>query len=139
MENIQIPRLYSPKLSPKAPKSIQMHTFVDASAEAYATSIYFRFEDDDGIDCCLAGAKTKVAPNKPMSISRLELQGAVLGTRLANSIKSSQTFKIDKKVFWTDSLTVMGWINSETRRYNQFAAFRIGEILESSDQSEWRW
>ncbi|XP_037029336.1 uncharacterized protein LOC119069388 [Bradysia coprophila] len=139
VENIQIPRLYSPKLSPNAPNSIQLHIFVDAIEEAYATAIYLRIEDDDGIDCCLVGAKTKVAPNKPTSTPRLELQGAVLGTRLASSIKSSQTLKFDKQVFWTDSQNVMGWVNSEARKYKQFVAFRICEILESSDQNEWRW
>lgn len=139
VENIHIPRLYSPKLSPNAPKSIQMHTFVDASAEAYAATAYFRFEDEDGVDCCLVSAKTKVAPNKPMSIPRLELQGAVLGTRLSSSVKSSQTFKIDKVIYWTDSLTVMGWINSEARKYNQFVAFRVGEVLESTEPNQWRW
>ncbi|XP_037024141.1 uncharacterized protein LOC119066028 [Bradysia coprophila] len=139
VENIQIPRLYSPKLSPNEPKSIQIHTFVDASCEAYATAVYLRIEDESGVDCCLVNAKTKVAPNKPMSVPRLELQGAVLGTRLTNSVKSSQTFKIDKVVYWTDSLTVMGWINSEARRYNQFVAFRIGEVLESSESNQWRW
>lgn len=139
VENLRIPRLYSTKLSPKVPKSIQLHTFVDASIEACAAVTYLRIEDEEGVDCCLVGAKTKVAPNKPMSVPRLELQAAVLGTRLAENIKASQRLTFEKQVFWSDSKTVMGWINSEVRQYNQFVSFRIGEILESTDPNQWRW
>ncbi|XP_037040280.1 uncharacterized protein LOC119077203 [Bradysia coprophila] len=139
VENLRIPRLYSPKLSPGTASSIQLHVFVDGSAEAFSTAAYLRIQDDDGIDCSLVGAKTKVAPNKPMTIPRLELQAGVLGTRLARSIKQSQRLQIEKVIYWSDSKTVMGWIYSDTRRYHQFVAFRIGEILETTDKAEWRW
>ncbi len=139
VENVQIPRLYSPKLSPGTPNSTQLHLFVDASVEAFAAVGFLRVKDDDGIDCSLVGSKTKVAPNKPMSVPRLELQAAVLGTRLAESLKTSLRLEIDKIVYWSDSKNVMGWINSEARRYHQFVAFRIGEILESSNSKNWRW
>lgn len=74
-----------------------------------------------------------------MSVPRLELQAGVLGTRLSGNIKASQRLNIEKVVYWSDSKTVMGWINSEARRYHQFVAFRIGEILESTDANQWRW
>lgn len=87
----------------------------------------------------MIGAKTKVAPNKPLTVPRLELQAAVLGTRLAISIGQSQRLKIDKKFYWSDNQTVLSWIMSETRKYHQFVAFRVGEILESSSEDEWNW
>lgn len=86
VEEIHIPRLYSNRMSPQPPNSIQLHMFVDAGNEAYAAVAYFRVEDDYGIDSCIVGAKSRVAPIKPMSVPRLELQGAVLGTRLAGKI-----------------------------------------------------
>lgn len=89
LEEIHIPRLYSTRMSPDLPKSIQLHLFVDASLESYATVAYFRISNDFEIDSCLIGAKSRVAPNRPMSARRLELQGAVLGTRFANSIVKS--------------------------------------------------
>lgn len=140
VEHLHIPRLYSARLSPNRPKSIQLHIFVDASSEAYATSAYFRIEDDDGVDSSIVGAKSRVAPNRPISIPRLELQGAVLGNRFAESIlQSHYSLDIEKTIIWCDSKTVLFWLNSEPRRYSQFVAFRIGEILDSKINAQWRW
>ncbi|XP_037030375.1 uncharacterized protein LOC119070165 [Bradysia coprophila] len=140
VEHLHIPRLYSTRLSPTRPKSIQLHVFVDASIEAYATAAYFRIENQDGVDSCLVGAKSRVAPNRPMSIPRLELQGAVLGNRFAESIlQSHYSLDFEKIIFWCDSKTVLFWLNTEPRRYSQFVAFRLGEILDSKINAQWRW
>lgn len=140
VESVHIPRLYSMRMSPSPPKSIQLHLFVDASLEAYAAVAYFRIENESGVDCCLVEAKTRVAPIRPMSVPRLELQGGVLGTRLAGSIIKSHTgLRVDKTIIWFDSRTVLSWINSDLRKYNQFVTFRVAEILDSSDNFEWRW
>lgn len=42
-------------------------------------------------------------------------------------------------MFWTDSKTVWCWLNSDHRSYKPFVAFRVAEILESSESSQWRW
>lgn len=140
VESLHIPRLYSSRLSPKPPKSIQLHVFVDAGLEAYASVAYFRIEDDNGVDSCLIGGKSRVAPLKPLSVPRLELQGGLLGNRFAESILHSHaSLCISKTVIWCDSKTVLFWLSTGPRRYSQFVAFRIGEILDSPIQAEWRW
>lgn len=139
VSNVRIPRCYRHKISSERPYKTELHVFVDASENAFAAVAYFRFEQDNIIECALVGAKTKVAPKQPMSIPRLELQAATLGTRIANSIIAAHTIKVDRRVFWSDSKTVIYWIRSDHRRYRQFVAFRIGEILESSKEMEWRW
>lgn len=87
----------------------------------------------------MLGSKTRVAPIKYVSTPRLELQAAVLGTRFMNSIEKSQNIKFNRRFIWTDSNTVVSWIRSDHKKYQQFVAHRIGEILENSDQSMWRW
>lgn len=138
VESVQIPRLYSLKLiSPR--KSIEMHTFVDASEKAFGAVTYLRVEDESGVECSLIGSKSRVAPLKYLSIPRKELQSGLLGSRLAINVAESQTFKIDKRVFWTDSSTLLSWLGSDQRKYHQFVAHRVGEILENTNVNEWRW
>ncbi|XP_075157943.1 uncharacterized protein LOC142231210 [Haematobia irritans] len=95
---------------------IQLHTFVDA-----------------------IGAKTRVAPMKITSVPRLELMAALIGARFAKFITENHELKISKKYFWCDSKTVLSWINSNHRKYQQFVAFRITEILDLSSTKEWNW
>ncbi|XP_055633360.1 uncharacterized protein LOC129773740 [Toxorhynchites rutilus septentrionalis] len=47
--------------------------------------------------------------------------------------------RITRRVYWTDSRDVLHWINSDHRRYSQFVAFRVSELLEISEPAEWRW
>lgn len=140
VDQIQIPRCYVGTWPSDILHSVQLHTFVDASEEAYCCTSYFRCELRNGsVVCNIVSAKTKVAPLKPLSIPRLELQAAVLGVRLAKFIKDNHSIAIEKKVFWSDSTTVLAWIQSDSRRYRQYVSCRIGEILTLSECSEWRW
>ncbi|XP_070066971.1 uncharacterized protein [Drosophila virilis] len=49
-------------------QSVQMHTFVDASMNAYATVVFLRAELDGQVHCSLVASKTRVAPLKPAFI-----------------------------------------------------------------------
>lgn len=136
ISNVRIPRCYG-FLSSCA--NVQMHVFVDASINAYAALVYLRAEEGEIIKCSLVASKTRVAPLKPVSIPKLELLAAVLGLRLANFVGSELSLRISRRVFWSDSKNVLYWIRSDARKYQQFVALRIGEILESSQVKEWRW
>lgn len=135
---IQIPRCLTSDILRKN-GTLQLHTFVDASEKAYAAVVYVRYKTSDEFKCMIVAAKTKVAPLKPQSIPRLELQAALLGTRLANSLKRMHTIIFDKTYFWTDSSNVLSWLRADQRKYRQFVAFRVGEIQESTEVNEWRW
>ncbi|XP_058827460.1 uncharacterized protein LOC131687395 [Topomyia yanbarensis] len=136
---VRVPRCYFPRQLSSKVKNIQLHMFVDASLAAFACVAYLRAEVDGKIHCALVTGKAKVAPLKLTSVPRLELQAAVLGARLVEDICSTHTLPIAKRFIWTDSKTVLGWINSDQRRYSQFVAFRVGEILEKTRATEWRW
>ncbi|XP_068151988.1 uncharacterized protein [Drosophila tropicalis] len=118
---------------------VQLHTFVDASINAYAALVYLRAEVDGIVHCSLVASKTRVAPLKPVSIPRMELMAAVLGLRLAKFIEPELSVTVCQRIFWTDSKDVLCWIRSDARKYNQFVALRVGEILEDSDVLSWRW
>ncbi|XP_055622897.1 uncharacterized protein LOC129766397 [Toxorhynchites rutilus septentrionalis] len=139
VESVRIPRCYHLSPSRGRLRTIELHTFVDASELGYAAVCYFRFIEGDRISCSLVGSKSRVAPIKFVSIPRLELQAAVIGTRLARSIEEGHSIRVDRRVFWTDARDVICWLKSDHRKYSQFVAFRVGEILEVTNIEEWRW
>lgn len=138
-ESVRIPRCYHQSPSRGTERTVEIHTFVDASELGYAAVCYFRFTEGEQISCSLVGSKSRVAPIKFVSIPRLELQAAVVGSRLAKSIEEGHSIKITRRYFWTDARDVMCWLKSDHRKYSQFVAFRVGEILEATELSEWQW
>lgn len=121
--------------------SFEMHCFVDASEDAFGAVIYFKVPLETTPKCSLVTAKSRVAPLQSLSVPRLELQAAVLGTRLAKFVQEniSEQHKIIRRYFWSDSETVMKWLHSDNKKYTQFVSCRIGEILENSNVHEWNW
>ncbi|XP_067615344.1 uncharacterized protein [Eurosta solidaginis] len=123
-----------------APKSLQLHVFVDASENAFAAVTYWRARNARGeIEVTFICAKSKCAPLKTLTIPRLELQHAVLGARLQQAVREAHSSKIDKCFLWSDSGTVIKWIRSKHRKYKPFVQHRIAEILAATHESDWRW
>ncbi|XP_062533722.1 uncharacterized protein LOC134202737 [Armigeres subalbatus] len=138
--SLKIPRCYFPGATKERYRNLQLHIFVDASESAYCAVVYFRTSNSDGFpECALVSAKTKVAPLKTVSIPRLELLAAVLGARLSQFVEENHTLKVTRKVFWSDSATVLSWLRANHRRYKQFVACRIGELITTTDVEDWRW
>lgn len=134
IETVEVPRCYRVLTSVNA--SVEMHTFVDASESGFAAVVYLRFQENDVVECSLVGAKARVAPLKFLSIPRSELQAALLGVRLSDTILKSLSINVNQRYFWTDSKDVLCWLGSDHRRYSQFVAFRVSEILESTEINE---
>ncbi|XP_055623638.1 uncharacterized protein LOC129767049 [Toxorhynchites rutilus septentrionalis] len=139
IERLRIPRHYFGAGEFLDYESLQLHVFVDASAGAYGCVAYFRLLVDGIPRCTLVQAKSKVAPLRQYSIPRLELMAAVMGAKLAETVKANHSFCINRVQFWTDSSTVYSWIVSDHRKYKVFVAYRIGEILSKTNPANWRW
>ncbi|XP_062710489.1 uncharacterized protein LOC134288734 [Aedes albopictus] len=139
LQNVRVPRCYFPSYNVQDLQALELHVFVDASESAYACVAYFRIIERGVPRCAFVSSKAKVAPLKSLSIPRLELQAGVIGSRLAKAIKDNHTFPIRRTVYHSDSSTLLSWIRSDTRKYRQYVAVRVGEILETSEVSEWRW
>ncbi|XP_038121586.1 uncharacterized protein LOC119770558 [Culex quinquefasciatus] len=119
-------------------ETLELHVFCDASQCAYGAVAFFWIMSSVGPICALVSGKSKVAPLKLLSIPRLELQSDVVGSRLMNFVQENHTLKIAERFIWSDSEVALSWIHSDQRKYKQFVAFRVGEILTLTKQSEWR-
>ncbi|XP_058448717.1 uncharacterized protein LOC131428686 [Malaya genurostris] len=139
LNSLRIQRCYFPGATQDTYASLQIHVFVDASESAYSSAIYFRIEDRNGPSMALVAAKSKVAPLKMLTIPRLELQAAVLGSKLLHNVQSMHPVSVGKRFLWTDSLTVLAWLRSDPRKYSQYIGFRVGEILSMTELREWRY
>lgn len=136
IRNLQVPRWH--RIS--ATSRRQLHVFVDAGENGFAAVAYFRgYDDGDRVVVSIVMGKSKVSPLRAVSIPRLELMAAVLGARLADTICRTCSVQIHERIFWTDSKDVLFWITSPSRRYRQFVALRINEVLEKTAEAEWRY
>ena len=53
---------------------------------------------------------------KMMTIPKQELQAALLATRLKQDIGRDLTVHVNKIFMWTDSTTVLQWLNSTSKQ-----------------------
>ncbi|XP_073814325.1 uncharacterized protein [Musca autumnalis] len=137
ISSIEIPRCYSQQINEAT--EVELHSFVDAGEDAYAAVCYLRVAYQGGCDVSIVVGKSKVAPIKPMSIPRLELQADIVGVRLANKVINIKSINFTSKYFWTDSKTVLEWLRMDPKKFQQFVMHRVGEILETAEVTQWRW
>jgi len=79
---IKIPRCFR-NPSHATTTNVQLHYFSDASNHGYAAVGYLRLDNDRGrVHCAFVMGKTRNTPLKQWSVPRLELQAAVVSTRL---------------------------------------------------------
>ena len=136
LESLRVPRSFKPFEEPAT--SVQLHIFCDASEKGFGAVAYLRTKGLKGVHVGFVAAKAHVSPLKPLTIPKLELQGAVVALRLATTLQQEIRIKIYETILWTDSTCVLSWINSKRFRFKPFVENRIVEILEGSQPSQWR-
>ncbi|XP_060855473.1 uncharacterized protein LOC132933172 [Metopolophium dirhodum] len=135
LSRIPIPRKCIPSLS----YEVQLHGFCDASEEAFGAAIYVRSKNQIGNwTARLLCSKTRVAPLKGSTIPRLELCGALTLAQLAKKTAEAWELESSSIYLWTDSMVVIGWLNSETCRLKTYVANRVDQILEITNPKQWR-
>lgn len=136
LSDLRIPRHVIPNRNTVV--SIELHSFCDASQQAYGSCIFLRTICIDGsITVNLLCAKARVAPIKVCTIPRLELCGALLGAQLSTAVTKALRYKTDRQVYWTDSSIVLGWLKSPGNT-KTFVANRVAAIGELTNTDDWR-
>ena len=116
--------------------NLRLHIFTDASEEAMCIVAYL--QDEATLKLTYVKGKGRVAPIRHMTVPKLELQAAVYGVRLGKQILNEHDVKIDKIYHWTDSSTVLQWLQAAHKKQQVFVANRAAEILENSSMDKWR-
>lgn len=120
--------------------SAQLHHFSDASENGYGTATYLRMQNiEEMVHVAFLFGKARVTPLKPITIPRLELTAAVVAVRVDKMLQSELQLPLKKSNFWTDSTSVIKYINNEDRRFQTFVANRVSTIRDNSDVAQWRY
>ena len=117
---------------------VELHMFGDSSQDVFCAVAFLRarFASPHQTELAFVFGKTRVAPMKALSIPKLELHAALLATRLKEEILKGLTFKVTDIFMWTDSTTVLQWLNS-CNKLPVFVGNLTGEILESTTTDQW--
>ncbi|UYV73090.1 hypothetical protein LAZ67_10001791, partial [Cordylochernes scorpioides] len=134
---IRIPRCYAHMYMNS--RSVELHVMADASEAAMIAAAYLRAIGPDGVEVSLVMSRGKVTPLKSFSIPRLELQAALIASRMGNFIMKEMDIRLERVRYWSDSQTVLKWIRSESGRFQQFVGNRVGAIHELTDVKDWMW
>lgn len=121
--------------------SVELHLFADASSYAYGACAYLRMIDSSltQVSVSLVMSKSRVAPQKAVTIRQLELQAATLSAKLSDFLLRELKYQNLRTYFWSDSETVLGYIANEAKAFHTFVCNRVQRIRDSSSAEQWRY
>lgn len=122
-------------------QSAEIIGFCDASMGAYAAVIYLRSEHHGDINVRFVAAKTRVAPQKGMTIPRLELLSTLLLSKLIVTIHNALQHELplcDELVCYTDSKVSLHWILGVNKEWKQFVENHVISIRSSVPPQFWK-
>ena len=120
---------------------LELHGFCDASIQAYSAAVYVRSSKNDNIVTNLLTAKSKIVPNRKLTVPKLELMSCLLLSRLIVSVRKalSVQVKISDVVSWSDSKVSLYWVKSVTKKWKIWVENRVSEIRENVGVDCWRY
>ena len=100
---------------------------------------YLRAVNAEGkIRCALLLGKSRLTPIRQMTITRLEFCAAVIAVRMDRMLSRELSLEIQDSVFWTDSMIVLQYIYSRSKRFQTFVPNRLSVIYDGSVPNQWR-
>ncbi|KFD60490.1 hypothetical protein M514_27326 [Trichuris suis] len=136
IRQLKIPRWYGIRIDTSM---LQLHVFADASTIAFGAVSYIRMINGSDVHVSLVMAKSRLAPKRPLTIPRMELQAVVTAVRLGAAIAAQLKMPSADITYWTDSTTVLHWISSTNMKFDVFIGNRIAEVLEEAEPKQWRY
>ena len=121
---------------------IELHVFADSSQEVFSAVGFLPKKavcsyQQKSVFIVVIG-KARVAPMKSLTVPKLELQAALPAARLCGDIHQALTRPTDNTFLWSDSTTVLQWLQS-TAKQPIFIANTVCEILELTTIDQWNY
>jgi hypothetical protein len=136
IEQLQIPRW----LSTQEKGLIELHGFCDSSEKAFGCVIYSKIYKTHQPIVALVAAKTRLVPTKKtITIPKLELNAAVLLSKLMNKVALSLSYHNIKIYGWCDSTAVLGWLQGDASRWKSYVANRVKQVTGIMPPNCWRY
>ena len=139
LQKFEINRCYTPINAPQ----VELHFFSDGSVLAYGSVAYARVKlRNDQYHCSLLLSKTRLNPlsnDSFRTIPRVELNAAKLSIILRQILEAELDCSIVAEYYWTDSTTVLKYINNENQRFETFVTNRVRFIRSTSKPTQWRY
>ena len=122
-------------------EQLELHVFGDSSQEVFSAVAFLRAlvnppSENKRTELAFVIGKARVAPMKTLTVPKLELQAALLAARLREEICKALTEPVQNTFMWTESTTVLQWLNSLDKQ-PIFVANRVSEILEGTSVDQW--
>ena len=115
-------------------EEVVYHVFCDASAVAFCAVVYAA----QGGEARIVVGRSRLAPlSTQLSIPRLELMAALIGSRLMDFVRKTLNLTSPTVFFWTDSMDVLFWISCGKPR-KIFVENRVAAILQLTRADQWR-
>ena len=119
---------------------IEIHSFSDASSEAYSAVVYLRVLYGTEVKVSFVIGKSKIAPLKQaLTIPNLELIAACLSVRLTQKVISELRLKVDRCFYWVDAVCVLHLIQNRSKRFKIFVANRLSLIHHYTQVEDWHY
>ena len=134
LSSLTIPRSYFTDAFDR----IEFRMFGDSLLDVFCAVAFLRarLASSSQTQLAFVFGKARVTPMKALSIPKLELQAALLATRLKEETLKGLIFKVTDIFMWTDNTTVLQWPNP-CSKLPVFVGNRTGEILESYTTDQW--
>ena len=121
---------------------VELHVIGDSSQNVFSSVAFLRRHVTSGshsrTQLAFVFGKARVAATKPLTISKVELQAALLAARLRNKIRLVLTTPVERTFLCTDSTTTLQWLQS-TDYLPVFVANRVAKILVLTTTNAWNY
>ena len=122
-------------------KKPNLHIFADTLSNAYGCAAYFRVVENNKAKVSFVIGKSRLAPlkEKRLSIPKLELQATVTATRTKTKLLEETNFDVERIYFWSNSKTVLKYINNKKKYFPVYVMHRLDEIRSNSNITNWNY